>query len=77
MHAAVQPVPLLWASMPVRHSHQHVVLHCPEYAELRVQLRERLVIVVGEEKVVNWEALSAQQSQILDTSQSVMLLERC
>jgi hypothetical protein len=42
-------------------THQHAVLHCPQYAALREQLRERLVAVVGEEKVVCWERMNDDQ----------------
>ncbi len=39
-------------------THQHVVLHRPHYAALRLQLRERLVSVCDAEKVSSWEQLS-------------------
>ena len=42
-------------------THQHAVLHCPQYAALRELLREQLVAVIGEEKVLCWERMSDEQ----------------
>ena len=39
----------------------HLLLDCPYYEELRVQLKDLLSELVGGERVAEWEALSAQE----------------